>query len=94
MLTCKDQEHAQEMLDALRSIGLPGAKRCNVHSYEFGLQVGSNTNVWLVERWYNWDDLTRHLESNMFPRLDYFNALMPEPFDPVKHTASIELLVV
>jgi hypothetical protein len=81
------------MLDALRSIGLPGAERCNVYSYEFGLQVGSKAKVWLVERWYSWDDLNKHLASNIFPHLDTFNALMPEPFDPAKHTASIELLV-
>jgi hypothetical protein len=91
-LPCKDEDDAQKMFDTLRTIGLPGAKGCNAYSYEFGLEVGSKTKVWVVEKWYKWEDLDAHLEKNVTPNLDDFNALMPEPFDPAKHTTRIELV--
>jgi hypothetical protein len=91
VLPCKDAESAQNCIGVLKDAGLPGAMKSGAALYEFGLEMGSLTKVFVVEKWYKWEDLDEHLKVNIVPNLEVFNGFLVEPFDPAKNTARINL---
>ncbi len=90
-LLCKDEQCAQQCIEALRNYGRPDAMACGCTSYDFGIQLGTTDTVYLIERWNSWNDLDKLLVEKAVPALPAYNALLKSPFDPVKDTTRIEL---
>lgn len=90
-LSCKDAARAQECLKALAAYGRPDAISYGCASYEFGLKVGDDATVLLVERWEDFAKLDRLLAEKVVPALPVYNALLARPFDPVRDTLRIAL---
>ncbi len=90
-LQCKDDEHAQQCLDALANFGKPDALSFECLSYEFGLKAGTTDTVYLVERWNQWENLDSLLKAKVIPALPLYNQLLKNPFDPATDTLRIEL---
>ncbi len=90
-LECKSPEHAENCLGALANYGRPDALEFGCHSYEFGLQEGSDTVIMLVERWPDFDSLERLLEEKVIPALPTYNELLASPFDPERDTTRVTL---
>lgn len=90
-LECKDAENAGRCLQALAGYGLPDAIAFGARAYEFGLQVGTQATVRIVERWSRWEDLDALLVQKVVPALPLYNQMLARPFDPQRDTARIEL---
>jgi hypothetical protein len=90
-LECKDAEHANRCLAALREYGRPDALRYRCAAYEFGLKAGTTSTVFLVERWSRWEDLDALLTEKVVPALPTYNALLKQPFDPGRDTLRVQL---
>jgi quinol monooxygenase YgiN len=91
-LECKDAEHADRCLTALREHGRPDALAYGCVSYEFGPRVDSPSTIQIVERWHRWEDLDALLQERVVPALPLYDALLASPFDPSRHTARTELV--
>jgi len=90
-LVCKDNEHAQQCLDAIANYGKPDAMAYKCSSYEFGLKVGTKDTVCVVERWDRWEDLDSLLKDKVIPALPSYNQLLKRPFDFETDTVRVEL---
>lgn len=90
-LNCKDNENAQQCLNALANYGKPDAISFNCVSYEFGLKSGSTDIVYIMERWDNWENLDALLQAKVIPALPMYNQLLKTPFNPETDTLRIEL---
>jgi len=90
-LVCKDNEHAQQCLEAIANYGKPDAMGYKCSSYEFGLEVGTEDTVRVVERWNRWEDLDSLLKDKVIPALPSYNQLLKRPFDFKTDTVRIEL---
>ena len=90
-LDCKDAERAAQCLAALASYGRPDAHEFGCLSYEFGLTVGTDDVVYIVERWKRWEDLDALLAEKVVPALPMYDKLLKQPFDPARDTRRIAL---
>lgn len=90
-LRCKDSDRAKQCLQALAEYGRKDALAYQCHSYEFGLQEGTQDTVYLIERWQQWGDLDKLLAEKVVPALPLYNELLLTPFDPAKDTLRVTL---
>lgn len=90
-LNCKDEEHANQCLDALTNYGKPDALSFKCLSYDFGLKAGDPETVYIIERWNQWEDLDSLLNVKVIPALPMYNQLLKNPFNPATDTLRIEL---
>ncbi len=92
-LQCKDAQHADRCLAALRDYGRPDALAYGCAAYDFGLALGSEDKVLLVERWHDWTALDRLLGEKVVPALPLYNELLAQPFDPARDTLRIAMSI-
>jgi hypothetical protein len=90
-LNCKDAENAGKCLAALRNYGRPDAISYGCVSYDFGLKIGHDTVIQIVERWSDWADLDKLLDEKVVPALPMYNELLDAPFNPASHTMRVNL---
>lgn len=93
-LECRDADHARRCLGALAEHGRPDALALGCESYEFGLVVGTDDSVRIVERWRRWQDLDALIETKVVPALPNYNQLLKRAFDPAVDTLRVELTAV
>ena len=67
-LPCKDEECAKNCLSALKANVDLVKKDYNALEYTAGLKAGSQTEVYLIEKWSNWEDLDRWLTEQVVPK--------------------------
>ncbi len=90
-LECKDAKSAKDCLEALKLYGLPDAQSFRCVSYEFGLKLGHQDTVYLVEHWNSWEDLDALLKEKVIPALPTYNTFLKRPFNPQTDTVRITL---